>query len=121
MTGQIRHNVFSCQSCSFFAPKISNPKTFRSNETILVFDRGGGTFDVSILEVGDGVFEVKATSGDTHLGGDDFDKKADIDEVVLVGGSTRIPAVQLAAMLARNVQLATRAAIEDVIDADFVG
>ncbi|MFN3362098.1 MAG: molecular chaperone DnaK, partial [Pseudanabaenaceae cyanobacterium] len=47
----------------------------RKNETILVFDLGGGTFDVSILEVGDGVFEVLATSGDTHLGGDDFDKK----------------------------------------------
>ena len=43
------------------------------NEVILVFDLGGGTFDVSILEVGDGVFEVKSTSGDTHLGGDDFD------------------------------------------------
>nr|WP_313931951.1 molecular chaperone DnaK [Nostoc paludosum] len=47
----------------------------KHNETILVFDLGGGTFDVSILEVGDGVFEVKSTSGDTHLGGDDFDKK----------------------------------------------
>jgi molecular chaperone DnaK len=47
----------------------------KENETILVFDLGGGTFDVSILEVGDGVFEVLATSGDTHLGGDDFDKK----------------------------------------------
>lgn len=47
----------------------------KNNETILVFDLGGGTFDVSILEVGDGVFEVLATSGDTHLGGDDFDKK----------------------------------------------
>lgn len=46
----------------------------KSNETILVFDLGGGTFDVSILEVGDGVFEVKSTTGDTHLGGDDFDK-----------------------------------------------
>ena len=46
----------------------------KKNETILVFDLGGGTFDVSILEVGEGVFEVKATSGDTHLGGDDFDK-----------------------------------------------
>merc|ERR1719440_2587303 len=45
-----------------------------SNETILVFDLGGGTFDVSVLEVGDGVFEVLSTSGDTHLGGDDFDK-----------------------------------------------
>ncbi len=47
----------------------------KTNETILVFDLGGGTFDVSILEVGDGIVEVKATSGDTHLGGDDFDKK----------------------------------------------
>ena len=47
----------------------------KDNETILVFDLGGGTFDVSILEVGDGVFEVLATSGDTHLGGDDFDEK----------------------------------------------
>ncbi len=47
----------------------------KANETILVFDLGGGTFDVSLLEVGDGVFEVLSTSGDTHLGGDDFDKK----------------------------------------------
>jgi molecular chaperone DnaK len=47
----------------------------KDNETILVFDLGGGTFDVSILEVGDGVFEVLATSGDTRLGGDDFDEK----------------------------------------------
>ncbi|GER54967.1 heat shock protein 70 [Striga asiatica] len=132
----------------------------KSNETILVFDLGGGTFDVSVLEVGDGVFEVLSTSGDTHLGGDDFDKRvvdwlasnfkndegidllpfitatadgpkhiettltrakfeelcsdlldrlktpvqnslrdaklsfSNIDEVILVGGSTRIPAVQ---------------------------
>jgi molecular chaperone DnaK len=47
----------------------------KGNETILVFDLGGGTFDVSTLEVGDGVFEVLSTNGDTHLGGDDFDKK----------------------------------------------
>ena len=46
----------------------------KHSETILVFDLGGGTFDVSILEVGDGVIEVKATSGDTHLGGDDWDQ-----------------------------------------------
>ena len=46
----------------------------KQNETILVFDLGGGTFDVSILEVGDGIFEVLATAGDTALGGDDFDK-----------------------------------------------
>jgi molecular chaperone DnaK len=47
----------------------------KGNETILVWDLGGGTFDVSILEVGDGVFEVKATNGDTHLGGDDYDHR----------------------------------------------
>src|SRR6266545_2838778 len=136
----------------------------RQHETVLVFDLGGGTFDVSILDVGDGVVEVRATAGDTHLGGDDFDRRlfeaaekakvelssvtqtqvnlpfvtadasgpkhltasimrstfdqitadlverclgpvrqamsdakvtdADLDEVILVGGSTRIPAVQ---------------------------
>ncbi len=47
----------------------------KHHETILVWDLGGGTFDVSILEVGDGVFEVKATNGDTHLGGDDYDRR----------------------------------------------
>ena len=47
----------------------------KTNETVLVFDLGGGTFDVSILDVGDGVVEVRATSGDTHLGGDDFDRR----------------------------------------------
>jgi len=45
----------------------------KGNETVLVFDLGGGTFDVSVLEVGDGVFEVRSTNGDTHLGGSDFD------------------------------------------------
>ncbi|OQA40440.1 MAG: Chaperone protein DnaK [Candidatus Omnitrophica bacterium ADurb.Bin314] len=45
------------------------------DETIAVYDLGGGTFDISILEIGDGVFEVKATNGDTHLGGDDFDQR----------------------------------------------
>jgi len=47
----------------------------KGNEKIAVYDLGGGTYDVSILEIGEGVFEVKATNGDTHLGGDDFDKK----------------------------------------------
>ena len=47
----------------------------KSNETILVYDLGGGTFDVSVLDVGDGVFEVRATAGDTHLGGDDWDQR----------------------------------------------
>ena len=46
----------------------------KSDETVAVYDLGGGTFDISILEIGDGVFEVKATNGDTHLGGDDFDQ-----------------------------------------------
>jgi molecular chaperone DnaK len=47
----------------------------KTNEKILVFDLGGGTYDVSVLEVGEGVFEVKATNGDTHLGGDDYDRR----------------------------------------------
>lgn len=47
----------------------------KKDQTIAVYDLGGGTFDISILEIGDGVFEVKATNGDTHLGGDDFDHK----------------------------------------------
>src|ERR1035437_1551607 len=47
----------------------------KANEKILVFDLGGGTFDVSVLEVGEGVFEVKSTNGDTHLGGDDYDRR----------------------------------------------
>ncbi len=47
----------------------------KSNETVLVFDLGGGTFDVSILDIGEGVVEVRSTSGDTHLGGDDFDRR----------------------------------------------
>src|SRR5206468_7234299 len=45
------------------------------DQTILVFDLGGGTFDVSVLEIGEGVFEVKSTSGNTHLGGDDWDQR----------------------------------------------
>jgi molecular chaperone DnaK len=45
----------------------------KQDEKIVVFDLGGGTFDVSALEIGDGVFEVKSTNGDTHLGGEDFD------------------------------------------------
>jgi molecular chaperone DnaK len=47
----------------------------KQNETVLVFDLGGGTFDVSLLDIGDGVVEVRATAGDTHLGGDDFDRR----------------------------------------------
>ena len=50
------------------------PRQGGADQTILVFDLGGGTFDVSVLELGDGVFEVKSTNGDNHLGGDNFDK-----------------------------------------------
>ena len=46
-----------------------------TEHTVLVFDLGGGTFDVSLMEIGEGVFEVKATHGDTHLGGDDWDQR----------------------------------------------
>ena len=48
-----------------------------NDQTILVYDLGGGTFDVSILEIGDGIFEVKSTSGDTHLGGDDWNERVE--------------------------------------------
>ena len=47
----------------------------KANGTIAVYDLGGGTFDISILEIGDGVFEVKSTNGDTFLGGEDFDQR----------------------------------------------
>ena len=53
----------------------------KKDETIAVYDFGGGTFDISILEVGEGVVEVKSTNGDTHLGGDDFDQRV-IDWIV---------------------------------------
>ena len=49
----------------------------KKDEKIAVFDLGGGTFDISILEVGEGVFEVQSTNGDTHLGGEDFDQRVD--------------------------------------------
>src|SRR5207245_10659008 len=47
----------------------------KKDETVAVYDLGGGTFDISVLEIGEGVVEVKATNGDTHLGGDDFDQR----------------------------------------------
>src|SRR5207248_9413070 len=47
----------------------------KKDETIAVYDLGGGTFDISILQLGEGIFEVKSTNGDTHLGGDDFDQR----------------------------------------------
>src|SRR5690606_31227210 len=56
------------------AASLAYGRDKEGDQTILVYDLGGGTFDVSILEIGEGVFEVKATSGDTHLGGDDWDQ-----------------------------------------------
>ena len=66
-----------CCGSSTSRPRPRSPtgSTRRAQETVLVFDLGGGTFDVSLLDVGDGVVEVRATSGDGHLGGDDFDKR----------------------------------------------
>ncbi|KAG6862346.1 hypothetical protein C0995_016044 [Termitomyces sp. Mi166 len=65
-----------------------------SETKILVYDLGGGTFDVSLLSIEDSVFEVLATAGDTHLGGEDFDSRVIDYLIVLVCGSTRIPKVQ---------------------------
>jgi L1 cell adhesion molecule like protein len=50
-------------------------KNVKEERLVLIFDLGGGTFDVSLLSIEDGLFEVKATSGDTHLGGEDFDNR----------------------------------------------
>jgi molecular chaperone DnaK len=83
-----------------------------SDQTILVFDLGGGTFDVSVLEIGDGVFEVKSTSGDNHLGGDNFDK-AVVDW--LVAEFKRDQGIDLAAdkmALQRLYEAAEKAKIE---------
>jgi molecular chaperone DnaK len=83
-----------------------------SDQTILVFDLGGGTFDVSVLEIGDGVFEVKATAGDNHLGGDNFDK-AIVDW--LVAEFKRSQGIDLAAdpmALQRLYEAAEKAKIE---------
>src|SRR5579884_3153123 len=83
-----------------------------SDQTILVFDLGGGTFDVSVLEIGDGVFEVKSTAGDNHLGGDNFDK-AIVDW--LVAEFKRSQGIDLAAdpmALQRLYEAAEKAKIE---------
>jgi molecular chaperone DnaK len=84
----------------------------KGNETILVWDLGGGTFDVSILEVGDGVFEVKSTNGDTHLGGDDYDRRI-VDW--LVGEFKKDQGIDLSAdrqALQRLTEAAEKAKIE---------
>ncbi|HEV7772238.1 MAG TPA: molecular chaperone DnaK [Conexibacter sp.] len=83
-----------------------------TDQTILVFDLGGGTFDVSVLEIGDGVFEVKSTAGDNHLGGDNFDK-AIVDW--LVGDFKKSQGIDLAAdpmALQRLYEAAEKAKIE---------
>jgi len=84
----------------------------KDNETILVFDLGGGTFDVSILEVGDGVFEVLATSGDTHLGGDDFDEKIVQWLISIFKNQEGIDLTQDSQALQRLTEAAEKAKIE---------
>merc|ERR1712146_548949 len=65
---------------AFLGTKVNNavitvPAYFNNEQSILIFDLGGGTFDVSVLAIEDGIFEVKSTAGDTHLGGEDFDNR----------------------------------------------
>lgn len=74
--GKILSTSMSCaSSTSRRQQRLAYGLDKDKDETILVFDLGGGTFDVSILELSEGTFEVQATNGDTHLGGDDFDQK----------------------------------------------
>jgi len=82
------------------------------NEKIAVYDFGGGTFDISILEISDGVFEVKSTSGDTHLGGDDFDQKIINWMVEKFKGETGIDLSQDNMALQRLKEAAEKAKIE---------
>jgi molecular chaperone DnaK len=85
----------------------------KTNEVVLIFDLGGGTFDVSVLEVGDEVFEVLSTSGDTHLGGDDFDQlitKFIIDDFKLQNGG--IDLYQEKQALQRIIEASEKAKIE---------
>ena len=84
----------------------------KSNERILVFDLGGGTFDVSVLEVGDGVFEVLSTSGDTHLGGDDFDRVIVDHLASTFKGNVGIDLLQDNQALQRLTEAAEKAKIE---------
>jgi len=98
----------------------------RENETILVFDLGGGTFDVSILEVGDGVFEVLSTSGDTKLGGDDFDKVLvdwlikDFKQVEGIDLSKDTQALQRLTETAEKVKIELSNLLETRIDLPFI-
>ena len=98
----------------------------KQNETILVFDLGGGTFDVSILEVGDGIFEVLATAGDTKLGGDDFDKVLvtwlinDFKEKENIDLSTDIQALQRLTEAAEKAKMELSTADKTTISLPFI-
>ena len=98
----------------------------KNNETILVFDLGGGTFDVSILEVGDGVFEVLSTSGDTSLGGDDFDKiivnwlVADFKEKEGINLLTDSQALQRLTEAAEKAKIELSSTLETTISLPFI-
>ena len=84
----------------------------KGDEKIAVYDLGGGTFDISILELGEGVFEVKATNGDTHLGGDDFDQRV-IDWLLTSSRRTRASTSPRTSMaLQRLKEAAEKAKIE---------
>ena len=98
----------------------------KQNETILVFDLGGGTFDVSILEVGDGIFEVLATAGDTNLGGDDFDKVLvtwlmnDFKEKEGIDLSTDIQALQRLTEAAEKAKMELSTVTKTTISLPFI-
>lgn len=84
----------------------------KKNETIIVYDLGGGTFDVTVLELGDGVFQVKATGGDTHLGGDDFDKAIILHIVSEFQKDNQIDLMKDAQAMQRLKEAAEKAKIE---------
>merc|ERR1712025_168972 len=98
----------------------------KQNETILVFDLGGGTFDVSILEVGDGIFEVLSTAGDTSLGGDDFDNvlvkwlMGDFKEKESIDLSTDIQALQRLTEAAEKAKMELSTVEETKISLPFI-
>jgi len=98
----------------------------KQNETILVFDLGGGTFDVSILEVGDGIFEVLATAGDTNLGGDDFDNLLvkwlmnDFKEKEGIDLSTDVQALQRLTEAAEKAKIELSTVEKTIISLPFI-
>ena len=98
----------------------------KTNETILVFDLGGGTFDVSILEVGDGIFEVLATAGDTNLGGDDFDKVLvnwvinDFKEQEKIDLSKDVQALQRLTEASEKAKMELSTVEKTIIDVPFI-